>query len=187
MYTFKAPILYVPAFVLLVIWFVFKIFSKKNKLPVRRLILISLFYLYIILVFGVTLFPIDTFPMEYPPGHNFIPFHTIIQLLSNQSMSIALKQIFGNIIMFMPFGFLVPFFSKTKKFAVAFIGSLSFSILIEFLQFLLGIIVVGSQYRSVDIDDVILNTIGGLIGFCIFVFTPHFIKDPYLKTDVPKA
>lgn len=181
MYTFKAPCLYIPAFVILVIWLICMIFSKKHKLSIKRIILISLFYLYIIMVFGVTLFPIDNYPMEYPPGHNFIPFYTIIQLVKDLPLSIAIKQIFGNIIMFMPFGFLIPFFVNKNKLLLTLSYSLVFTILIEFLQYILGVIVVGSQYRSVDVDDVILNMLGSLIGFFVFVVTPRFIKEPYSK------
>ena len=40
--------------------------------------------------------------------------------------------------------------------------------LIEFLQLFLG--------RSVDVDDVILNTLGGLLGYLLFCFIPKKLK-----------
>lgn len=178
MHRYKSSILYAVAAVLWLIICLFLIFKKKKTL--KTIILDTLFYAYIIMVFGTTLFPIQNFPLTYPPGHNFIPLDTIKYLITHLPRSIAIKQIAGNLIMFMPFGFLIPFFAKKKPLIKCMYLAVGFAILIEFLQFILGVTFVGSQYRSVDIDDVILNFTGAIIGYGIFKITPHFIKDPYL-------
>ena len=66
-----------------------------------------------------------------------------------------------NVIMLMPFGFLLPtlFRDKRKLWKTALSGAL-FSVLIECSQLL--------NYRSTDVEDVILNTLGAGIGYLIY-------------------
>ena len=75
------------------------------------------------------------------------------------------KQVVGNFIMLLPLGIYLPVLYRRLRrfpgfFAVLFI-CLFVSIGIELLQLI-------TSYRSVDIDDVILNTLGGCIGFIIY-------------------
>lgn len=46
-------------------------------------------------------------------------------------------------------------------------GIVLFSVCIELVQFIIGLLI-GYNYRCVDIDDVILNSIGGIIILLIF-------------------
>ncbi len=71
------------------------------------------------------------------------------------------KNLACNIIMFMPYGFLVPLFSKKNKWWQILIFGILLSILIEVIQGLLGI-------GIFDIDDVILNSFGLLLGFGVY-------------------
>lgn len=48
-----------------------------------------------------------------------------------------------------------------------FLGIVLFSVCIELVQFIIGLLI-GYNYRCVDIDDVILNSIGGIIILLIF-------------------
>lgn len=69
---------------------------------------------------------------------------------------------FGNIFAFMPLGFFSSLLFKRLRFiGIIFLLCMLGSIMIEMLQF---------TYRvgSLDIDDVILNTIGGTIGYIVF-------------------
>ena len=75
------------------------------------------------------------------------------------------KQVVGNFIMLLPLGIYLPLLYRRLRrfsgfFAVLFI-CLLVSIGIELLQLI-------TSYRSADIDDVILNTIGGCLGFIIY-------------------
>jgi glycopeptide antibiotics resistance protein len=74
------------------------------------------------------------------------------------------ENLFGNIIMFIPFGIFLPWLYKKKFWKVVLIAALSASC-IEFIQFLN---MFAGYYRYVDIDDVILNTSGAVIGYWIF-------------------
>ena len=75
------------------------------------------------------------------------------------------KQVVGNFIMLLPLGIYLPLlYKRLRRFsgfvAVLFI-CLFVSIGIELLQLI-------TSYRSADIDDVILNTLGGCLGFIIY-------------------
>lgn len=66
-----------------------------------------------------------------------------------------------NVIMFMPFGFLLPLLWKNKRQTLKVVGlSFLFSFLIEFCQLF--------NLRATDVDDLIMNTLGGVLGFLIW-------------------
>ncbi|MFL5772415.1 MAG: VanZ family protein [Flavisolibacter sp.] len=75
---------------------------------------------------------------------------------------ISSTQIVGNFIMLMPLGFYLPLLYRNLKsfFAVAIVAFIA-SFLIEFLQLI-------TSFRSADVDDILLNTIGACVGFVIF-------------------
>ncbi|MBV7504834.1 VanZ family protein [Bacillus sp. sid0103] len=100
---------------------------------------------------------------------NFIPFKSISNNIQNLS-SHDLINLVGNIAVFIPFGMFLVLLSKNK--GMSFIGvlarSLSLSLCLECLQvvFSIGIF---------DVDDLILNTFGGLLGYCVFKLYDKFI------------
>ena len=63
----------------------------------------------------------------------------------------------SNILFFVPFGLLFP----VKKFRTVLLTSLAFSMLIEVIQYIGG-------FGLCEIDDVICNTLGALIGYWIW-------------------
>ncbi len=69
--------------------------------------------------------------------------------------------VFGNILIFIPFGYLIGEYVNPKKIWPIIITTLVTSGVVEFVQLKIG--------RSFDIDDVILNVIGGIIGYFIYV------------------
>lgn len=67
--------------------------------------------------------------------------------------------ILGNVLAFTPYGFLLPLLNaRYRKFIWIFISTLLFTLTVEFIQlvFKVGIF---------DVDDLFLNTAGGIIGF----------------------
>jgi glycopeptide antibiotics resistance protein len=59
----------------------------------------------------------------------------------------------------MPFGFTLPVLSKRFfKFKIITLATFSLSLTYEILQLLFG-------FGSFDVDDLILNTLGGMIGY----------------------
>ncbi len=98
---------------------------------------------------------------------NLVPFETIKgfwNALKNHTINtdIAVFNIFGNIALFVPFGFLLPVAAKRlralwKCAAVTFFAVLT----AEILQLLLKV-------GSFDIDDIILNMLGAVTGYAVF-------------------
>lgn len=104
-----------------------------------------------------------TFSGETPfyINHNFIPFKTIFfyLFLAEINLNIRLENLAGNVIGFIPFGFLLPLLFKDllsfkKIILLTFCLSLGFEMIQ--LAFSLG---------SFDVDDLILNTLGGVLGY----------------------
>ena len=94
---------------------------------------------------------------------HLVPFEIITKYVKN-AHSIHdwfFKNLACNIIMFMPFGFLLPLFAKRNKWWHILITGIIASVIIEVIQGLLGI-------GISDIDDVILNTFGLILGFLIY-------------------
>jgi glycopeptide antibiotics resistance protein len=78
------------------------------------------------------------------------------------------KQIVGNFIMLFPLGIYLPIlYKRLNKFWRVFLVSLLVSVSIEILQ-------LATRFRSADIDDVILNTTGALIGYLFFKLIASF-------------
>lgn len=104
-----------------------------------------------------------SYDIYYRNSINLIPLKTVyIYLFHPPSENIALTNIYGNIIAFMPLGFLVPSIAKScRSIRKVLFLSIGTSISIELIQLILRV-------GSTDIDDVILNTFGGLIGYLIF-------------------
>lgn len=73
-----------------------------------------------------------------------------------------LTQVAANVVMFIPFGFILPAALPVfRRFFRTMLCAACFSFLIEFAQYFIG--------RSSDIDDFLQNTIGGVIGYLIFL------------------
>lgn len=106
---------------------------------------------------------------------NLIPFETINgfwrALRENRiNTDIALFNIFGNIALFVPFGFLIPCLEKKlralwKCAAVSFVVILA----VETLQLIFKV-------GSFDVDDIILNLIGVIIGYAVYKIAAAIYK-----------
>ena len=103
-------------------------------------------------------------------GINLTPGYTIRSMWERGNTDMQLINLAGNVLIFAPLGFLPPLlWRRWRHFWTALPLSAGTSCLIEFLQLFLG--------RSVDVDDVILNTLGGLLGYVLFCFLPKKWKE----------
>ena len=104
---------------------------------------------------------------------NLIPFRTIIDYLFNEDVivrSFAFSNIMGNIAIFIPLGIYIPLLINKKSiFTNSAIVAL-ISLCVEIVQYILAI-------GTADVDDIILNTIGGLLGILIFKLVYLVFKD----------
>jgi glycopeptide antibiotics resistance protein len=141
-----------------------------------------LFVIYISLVISVTLFPLPLgFNFEYQNlfrSTNFLPLATIIHNISQIGtaydgdvffmISLIVRNVGGNILLLMPLGFLAPIvWNKFKGLKIATLIGLGVSLTIELLQLLESF--GGGWGRVTDIDDVICNVVGTIIGYLIYI------------------
>ncbi|MFT9819732.1 VanZ family protein [Lysinibacillus sp. NPDC056185] len=93
---------------------------------------------------------------------NLVPFRTIETYINDLSFSIAFMNIFGNIIPFIPMGFLIPMaFTSQRNIIKTMISCFLLILSVEILQLILFL-------GSFDIDDIILNLLSCFIGFILF-------------------
>ena len=93
---------------------------------------------------------------------NLVPFWTIETYVSDLSFSVAFMNIFGNIIPFIPMGFLLPMaFPSQRNIIKTMISCFLLILSVEILQLILFL-------GSFDIDDIILNLLSCFIGFILF-------------------
>lgn len=144
--------------------------KNKEKLVLYRELLSLAFIVYVLCMFYVV-----TFEDVSWGSSNFIPFREMFRYEIGSRFFI--KNIIGNIIMFMPYGFMVGYYLKLKTPDFAVILTLIVSVCIETIQLVIG--------RVFDIDDIILNLIGGIIGAYIYtvLYKIEGIMPSFLKKD----
>ena len=123
----------------------------------------ELFYLCAVL-YAMLLFYVVTFQDVNYGTNNFIPFKEILRY--EFGSPVFIKNILGNIILFIPFGFFISHLLRTKNVLPIMFVSVITSTVIEFTQLKIG--------RTFDIDDIFLNLIGGMIGYLMFFIIDKF-------------
>lgn len=94
---------------------------------------------------------------------NLIPFKTILPyLLGDMGLVIGGLNILGNILLLVPLGFLAPLLKPEMRAGKALILAIASGLLIETAQLLMRV-------GRFDIDDVILNGLGVMLGFWLFL------------------
>lgn len=151
-----------------IIWVIFRIrFYIKNK-PINKLreIFINLFFIYFLILVNLTIFKYGELMIDFDTRFyiNYIPFLETINMFNNDFVNIhlALYNVLGNILLFIPLGFCIPlFFYKKNKLTKVILYGFTTSLTIELLQLF-------TPYNFTDIDDIIFNTFGAVLGFIIF-------------------
>lgn len=112
-----------------------------------------IFILYVMCLFEVVTLQDNNYGLS-----NFIPFKEMFRYEFGSRLFI--KNIIGNILLFLPYGYFASDYLKSKKITLPCFLTFIVSITIELVQLKIG--------RTFDIDDVILNTLGGLFGYFLY-------------------
>lgn len=133
---------------------------NKKKFVLHEELFNLIFIIYLLLLFQlVTTTDFESY------SNNFIPFREIMRY--NLDSSLFYKNVIGNIILFVPFGYFVSFYLKNLKWYVALILTFITSVSTEIIQMYIE--------RSFDIDDILLNIIGGCLGYLLYKLQTKFI------------
>ena len=137
--------------------------KKKGISPTRQVSYIGLVCSIFLIVFATMLFMLISFDSTHTL--NIIPFNW-----NEIGLYQFVVEKIPNILLFIPFGFFVPAVYKSKRniWKTMFIVFLT-TFGIEFLQYFMG--------RLADIDDVITNFLGGLIGYILFLAFNKLLKN----------
>jgi glycopeptide antibiotics resistance protein len=147
------------------------VLNPFNKLYIR-VPAIMLFMLYMFCFLALFVF-FESHVIVFPYYRlNIVPFKTIMDYLLKYdalSFKFLFNNLLGMVIAFIPFGFLMPIIHNgVKRIYHVFIASILFSLLIEVLQLV-------TKRGVADIDDIILNTIGGILGFVLLNLLVRFL------------
>jgi glycopeptide antibiotics resistance protein len=103
------------------------------------------------------------FDGTYTGPSNFVPLKTIVPLLTGQrNQVIAIVNLLGNIIPFMPMGLLAPLIFRSFSWQKALVLGVATGLTCEVMEFIFRV-------GIFDIDDVILNALGVVLGYAAFV------------------
>ena len=129
------------------------------KINGKKLVLNKELFLLFFMIYLLFLFQIVTYNDVSESGMNLMPFREILRYEFGSYL--FKREIIGNILLFIPFGYFVTRYCKVKKMGTIFIITLLSSLTIETVQYFIG--------RCFDVDDIMLNVFGGIIGFLLFV------------------
>jgi glycopeptide antibiotics resistance protein len=167
-----------------------------------QLLLRCILVIYAFGVIGVTMFPLPVVPSEismrrewvrstpgYPrlqynlvPGKVFTDMAQAVREDTHHGSSLVSslwlfgKGPLGNLVMLLPLGYLLPWLSaglRPWRHTMAIVVSTTLTI--ELIQ-LLGSLAYGFPYKRFDVDDILLNSLGGLIGFALWKLTARLLE-----------
>lgn len=143
-----------------------------------RILLYAVLVFYVLLLLAIVFFkyitPLELFSADRPifRSVNLIPFHSIKSYLlgSGVSRSVVLNNVLGNILLFIPLGIYLQVLKRDKRIFAGIFFIFAASLSVEVIQYILGI-------GAADIDDILLNCLGGIVGILCYRLLLAFIKD----------
>src|SRR5262245_31884619 len=142
--------------------------ADERRIRVRR-VAVALGLGWLVLVLALALLP---FGAQGTPGEEIAirlqPFRTINFALRQGPGSYFYGVLILNILVFVPVGMLVPVIAGSKSVILAVGVGFLLSVAIEITQYAISVFV-GYTWRNADVDDVIANTVGALLGYLIFL------------------
>jgi glycopeptide antibiotics resistance protein len=145
---------------------------KRHKFVLYREFFSLLFIIYILILFYIVSFQ----DLNYGTS-NYVPFTEMFRYSFWSRLFI--KNVVGNLLLFIPFGLFISYYLKNYSIYPVIILSFITSLSIEVTQLMIG--------RVFDIDDIILNIFGAIIGYMMFIAIdaiakrmPKFIRNEWV-------
>ena len=141
-----------------------------------------LFVLYIICIVYFLIFS-DMFGRGHgydEMRYNLTPFLEIkrfIKYRSYMTTTSVMLNLVGNVLAFVPFGMLIRWVrGKKTGFFTATLAAFTFSLCIELIQLI-------TKLGVFDVDDIIMNTFGGMLGYIIYYILARFDRKRRKKIE----
>lgn len=151
----------------------------------KKIILTTAFIIYFVIVIVVTQLPISL-PFSYVGlaeiNYNFTPFYFITNIINQLGAAVSsglsiknyifhilrnsLQNVILNIVMFIPLGCMLKINKQQNNIMKVIHVSFGLSLLLEIMQ-AVGMVFSLNHSRVFDIDDILANTIGGVLGFLV--------------------
>lgn len=176
----KEPVMLVPDFLTILIpvficWIIIRLILSisRKRVDFHLEMKYSLFLFSLTFIYSYTIAPFPFFMEQYTfidleyemKSYNLIPFNSIFGSLQHFYFMVPLRNIGGNILLFVPLGLSLAFLRPTLSWKKIVLLGLITSLMVEITQWFI-------PFRSLDIDDLILNTLGTFFGYVAF----HIIK-----------
>lgn len=145
------------------------IMNKRTR--IKTVFLYGVFICYIFLLIKILL--LSRISHSELTSINLIPFYSIKEYVFSNSDTVkkfAFGNVVGNIIIFIPLGTYLSLFKNNKRVITNLLSIFIVSLFVEIIQGILGI-------GASDIDDIILNCLGGLIGILGYKFLLFILRD----------
>lgn len=156
-----------------------------GKKRVKSILIKCIFVIYILVLIKVIIFK---YPYEHLKGiveewspdvfwqglshSNFTFFKTIRMYIAYWGRINSFENLVGNVVIFIPYGLLLPL--AWKK------GNQLFSFVLSALVFILGVelIQMWTNFGAFDVDDILLNLLGALLGYFVYrIAIKRFVKN----------
>ena len=125
----------------------------------QRFVLYKEFFSLLGILYFLLLFGLVTNTDVQSISNNYMPFREILRYEFGSKY--FMWNVVGNIVMFIPFGFIVSLILKSQKVNKPLLLTFATSLTIELVQMFIG--------RSFDVDDILLNCLGGICGFLLYI------------------
>lgn len=170
--------------------FIIRNYRRYGSVHKLRTIIVYSFILYLLTIYFLVILPlpsIEEVAQLTTPKVNLIPFSFVIDFIKETPFTITKPStyisfildpsfyvVIFNIIMFIPFGMYQKYYyqSSLKKTTIL---SFLLSLFFELTQLSGLYFIYPRPYRLFDIDDLILNTLGGLLGYFIMGKTNKYL------------
>lgn len=150
------------AITLVVLW--------RRKRSAYYLLCLSVFWVYMLFVVKETLFPIPLSGQMLETMREQTTFMSGVNLIPGRFGAYGpffdRTQLLLNVVLAVPFGFGMSFVARVRGMRVPWLA-LSFGIGIEMAQLIISL-ALGFTYRVVDVNDVLLNSLGVIVGYGLF-------------------
>lgn len=155
------------AMIILAILYLPFYFLLRRRFPFRRQVAGFFFGACILVICYVTvvdqmILNLQNYGTIFSSYHNLnlIPLQFLLEVKAGNTRS--LTQAIANILMFLPLGFILPVaLPHLRRLSRTTLCACAISFTIELIQYFIG--------RAIDIDDLLLNTLGGVLGYFLYM------------------